>query len=91
MILRGGVRVQSGRAAVCPCMRPPRRGECSGASHWPVGCDSVTGQGEFEYAGTMRDEYAIGMLAGVVDSTREGCGLFAWLLQVQPPIVKNQI
>ncbi len=29
---------------------------CSGASHWPVGCASVTGQGEFEYAGTMRDE-----------------------------------
>ncbi len=56
MMLRGGVRVQSGRAAVCPCMWPPRRGECSGASHWPVGCDSVTGQGAFEYAGTMRDE-----------------------------------
>ncbi len=30
-----------------------RRDECSGASHWPMGCDSVTGQGAFEYAGTM--------------------------------------
>ncbi len=40
---------------MCPCMRPPRRGECSGASHWPVGCDSVTDQGAFEYAGAMRD------------------------------------
>ncbi len=56
MILRVGVCVQSRRAAVCLCMWPPRRGECSGASHWPVGCDSVTGQGAFEYAGTMRDE-----------------------------------
>ncbi len=50
MVLRGGVRVQSGRTAVSFCMRPPRRGECSGASHWPVRCDSVTGQGVFEYA-----------------------------------------
>ncbi len=66
---------------MCVCMRPPRRDECSGASHWPVGCDSVTGQGAFEYAGTMRDESAVGMLAGALDSTREGCGLFAWLLQ----------
>ncbi len=56
MMLRGGVRVQSGRAAVSSWMRPPRRGECSGASHWPVECDSVTGQGVFEYAGTMQDE-----------------------------------
>ncbi len=56
MTLRGGVRVQSGHAAVCLCMRPPRRDECSGAPHWPVGCDSVTDQGAFEYAGTMRDE-----------------------------------
>ncbi len=53
MMLRVGVRVQSRRAVVCPCMWPPRRGECSGASHWPVGCDSVTGQGAFEYADTM--------------------------------------
>ncbi len=56
MQLRDGVRVQSRRAAVCLCMRPPRRDECLGASHWPVGCASVTGQGAFEYAGTMRDE-----------------------------------
>ncbi len=56
MMLRGGVRVQSGRAVVCLCMWPPRRDECSGASHWPVECDSVAGQGAFEYAGTMRDE-----------------------------------
>ncbi len=56
MQLRDGVRVQSGRAAVCLCMWPPRRDECSGTSHWPVGCDSVTGQGTFEYAGTMRDK-----------------------------------
>ncbi len=58
MILRGGLRVQSGRTAVCVCvcMRPPRRDECSGAPHWPVGCDSLTGQGAFEYAGIMRDE-----------------------------------
>ncbi len=56
MMLRGGVRVQSGRVAVCLCMRPPRRDECSGAPHLPVGCDSLTGQGAFEYAGTMRDE-----------------------------------
>ncbi len=43
MQLRDGVRVQSGRAAVCLRM-------------WPMGCDSVTGQGAFEYAGTMRNE-----------------------------------
>ncbi len=49
-MLRGGVRVQSGRAAVC------LPAAASGASHWPVGCDSVTGLGAFEYAGTMRDE-----------------------------------
>ncbi len=56
MMLRVGVRVQLRRAAVGLCLRPPRRDECSGACHWPVGCDSVTGQGAFEYAGTMRDE-----------------------------------
>ncbi len=56
MMLRGGGRVQSERAAVCLGMWPPTRGECSGASHWPVGCDSVTGQGAFEYAGNMQDE-----------------------------------
>ncbi len=56
MQLRDGVRVPSGRAAECLCMWPPRRDECSGASHWPVGCDSVTGQGAFEYAGIMRDD-----------------------------------
>ncbi len=43
-------------ARLCAAMWPRRRGECSGASHWPVGCDSVTGQGAFEYAGTMQDE-----------------------------------
>ncbi len=53
MMLRGGVHVQSGRAAVYLCMRPPRRDECSGAPHWPAGCDSLTGQGAFQYAGTM--------------------------------------
>ncbi len=47
MTLRGGVRVQSGRAAVCLCMRPPMRDECSGESHSPVGCDGVAGQGAF--------------------------------------------
>ncbi len=30
MRLRGGVCFQSGSAAVCLCMRPPRRDECSG-------------------------------------------------------------
>ncbi len=81
MMLCGGVRVQSGRTAVFVCMKPLRCGECSGAPHWPVGCDSLTDQGAFEYAGTMRDDQAIGVLAGVGDSTREGCELFAWLLQ----------
>ncbi len=56
MMLRGFVRVQSGRAAVSVCMRPPSCNECSGAPHWPVGFDSPTDQGGFEYAGTMRDE-----------------------------------
>ncbi len=56
MMLRGGVRVQSGRVAVCLCMRPPSREEYSGAPHWSVGCDSLTGQSAFEYAGTMRNE-----------------------------------
>ncbi len=41
------------RSCVCVCMR---RDECSGTPHWPVGCDSVTGQGAFEYAGAMQDE-----------------------------------
>ncbi len=54
--LRGGVRVLSGRAVVCVCMKPRRRGECSGTFHWPVGRDSVTGQDAFEYAGPIRDE-----------------------------------
>ncbi len=45
-----------GTAAACLCMRPPRRDECSGAPHWSVGCDSLIGQGAFEYAGTMQDE-----------------------------------
>ncbi len=84
MQLRGGVRVQSGRAVVCPCMRPPRRGECSDASHWLAGCDSVTGQDAFEYAGTMGNEKAVGVLVGAVESSREGCGPFAWLLQTIP-------
>ncbi len=56
MMLRGGVCFQAGRAAVCLCMRPPRRDECSDAPHWPVGCDRVGGQGAFEYAGPMPDE-----------------------------------
>ncbi len=56
MMLRGGVYVQPGRAAVRVCMRTPRFGECSSAPHWPLGCDSLTGQGASEYAGTMRDE-----------------------------------
>ncbi len=41
---------------------------------WPVGYDSLTGQGASEYAGTMRDETAVVVLAGAVDSTREECG-----------------
>ncbi len=42
--LRMMLRVPSGRSAVSRCMWPPRHGECSGASHWPMGCDSVTGR-----------------------------------------------
>ncbi len=56
MMVRVGVRVQLERAAVCACRRPPKRDECSGASHWPVGCDSLTSQGASEHAGTMQDE-----------------------------------
>ncbi len=56
MMVRGGVRVQSRRAAVCVFMKSPRRDECSGAPHWPVGCDSLSGQGTFGYAGSMQDE-----------------------------------
>ncbi len=56
MMIRGGMRIQSGHAAVCACMKPPRRDECSGTPHWPVECDSLIGQGAFEFAGTMRDE-----------------------------------
>ncbi len=41
---------------------------------WPVEYDSVTGQGASKYAGTMRDETAVVVLAGAVDSTREECG-----------------
>ncbi len=47
-MLRGGVRVQSGRATVRVCMGPPRCDECSGAPHWQVGYDSLTGQGASE-------------------------------------------
>ncbi len=32
------------------------RDEGSGAPHCPVGCDSLTGQGVFEYVGSMQDE-----------------------------------
>ncbi len=39
--------------------------------------DSLTGQGVFNYVGNMQDEYAVGLLAGAVDSTLEGCGLLA--------------
>ncbi len=59
MMLRGGVCVQSRRAAACVCMRPPRR----------VRCVSRNGQGAFQYVGTMQDELAVGVLAGAVDST----------------------
>ncbi len=82
MTLRSGMRVRSGRASVCLSMRPHRRDEYSGAPHWPVGCVSLTGQGAFEHAGTMRDEYADDVLGDAVDSTREGCGMFVWLLQM---------
>ncbi len=27
---------------MCVCMKPARRDECSGAPHWPVGCDGLT-------------------------------------------------
>ncbi len=47
-MLRGGVRVQSGRVTVRVCMGPPRCDECSGAPHWQVGYDSLTGQGASE-------------------------------------------
>ncbi len=56
MMLRGGVRVQLGRAAVCVCMSLSRREECLCVPQWPVGCGSLTGQGAFDYAGTMQDE-----------------------------------
>ncbi len=56
MMLRGGVCVQPGRAAVPVCTWPPRPDECPVAPNWPVGRDSLTGQDAFEYAGTTRDE-----------------------------------
>ncbi len=54
------------------CMRPHRRGECSGASYWPVGCVSVNYLGVFEYVGTMLDEQVVGVLAEAFVSMREG-------------------
>ncbi len=47
----------SGGACGCVSvsMRPPRRDEFSGAPHWPVRRDDLTGQGAFAYAGTMLD------------------------------------
>ncbi len=59
---------------VCVCMRPPYRGECSGTPHWPMGRDSPTGHCAFAYTGTMKDEQAVDMLAGAVDSMRDECG-----------------
>ncbi len=76
-LVNGAVWWRACAAAVCDCMRPPSRDECSGTPHWPVGCDNLTGQNAFEYAGT------VGVLAVAVDSTREGCVLFAWLLHVK--------
>ncbi len=78
MMLRGGVLVKSGHGTVCVfvCMRPPRRGECSGAPHWPVGRDSLTGQAAFAFAGTMQNEVAIGVFAGAADSTCGECGCY---------------
>ncbi len=43
------------RGCVSVSMRPPRRDEFSGALHWPVRRDGLTGQGAFAYAGTMLD------------------------------------
>ncbi len=74
IMVSSAVRVQSGRVAVCISMRPARRDKCSSALHWPLGCDSRTGQGTFEYAGTMRDEKALGVLAVAMDSARDECG-----------------
>ncbi len=73
-------------ARLCVCMWPPRRDECSGSSHWPVGCDSVTGQGAFEYAGTMRDEQAVGVLAGRVIARERavGCSLGYYMITFHP-------
>ncbi len=42
--------------AMCISMRPPRRDECSGVSHWSVGRCSGPGQGAFAYAGNIQDE-----------------------------------
>ncbi len=84
-MLRGGVRVQSGCAAVCVCMSLSRRDECSGAPQWPVGCGILTGQGASEYAGAMQDELAVGVLAEAVDSTRGECGCL--LSCYRPPMV----
>ncbi len=50
-------RACKGLTRGCPSIRmsPSMRDECSDAPHWPVGCDSLTDQGAFEYAGIMRD------------------------------------
>ncbi len=91
MILRGGVHVQSGRAVVCPCMWPPRRGECSGASHWPVGCDSVTGQGAFEYAVPCEMSKSLTCLRGrlIAREKAVGCSLGYYItLLLDPKSVK---
>ncbi len=77
MMLCGGVHVQSGRAIVCVCMRPPRRDECSGAPNWSVECDSLTGQGAFECAGTMEMSKRLACLRGrLLERERAvGCSL----------------
>ncbi len=54
MMLRGGLRVQSGRVTVCVYMSPPKCGKCAGTPHWSMGCHGLTNQDAFEYAGTMR-------------------------------------
>ncbi len=43
------------RGCVSVCTRPPRPDEFSGALHWPVRRDGLTGQGAFVHAGTMLD------------------------------------
>ncbi len=44
------------RRCVSTRIRLIRRDESSGASLWPVGRDSLTGQSAFAYACTMQDE-----------------------------------